>query len=86
MGIAFDGPRAKMYKAFARALVTRHITSSQAADWLAGCCAGLGITSRKVVQDVKTRWLSTQGLFGRLVYRMDAIKLHERLEDIASLL
>lgn len=31
-------------------------------------------------------WLSTQGLVERLVYLMETIMLHERMDDIASLL
>lgn len=41
---------------------------------------------KHVVQDVETRWSLTQGLFERLMHSMEAIKLHERLNDITLLL
>lgn len=58
--------------------------SSQASDRLAECCAVLDITSLKVVQDVETRLWSTKGLVECLLYVMEVINFHERLDGITT--
>ena len=58
--------------------------SSKTADRLAEYCVVLDITSQKVVKDVEPRWWWTiQGPVERLVYLMEVVKLHGRLDDIA---
>ncbi|CAN0378335.1 unnamed protein product [Ascophyllum nodosum] len=45
-----------------------------------------GIIPLRVIQDVETRWWSTQSMVERLVYLRRAVELHESLDNVAPLL
>lgn len=83
---AFNGPGVSKALALARAVVMRYTMSSQAADRLEQMCGICNITSLKVVQDVSTRWSSTQASAGRLLYLRRPITEHERIDNISPLL
>lgn len=72
--------------ALAHALVGRYKKSSQMAARLAELCGILKIQELCVMQDVETRWWSTWAMIVRLLYLMKAIKLHELMDDVSSLL
>ena len=84
--LVFDGPGVKKSMALARAVVTRYTKSSQAAERLRELCGIVGIIRLRVIQDVETRWWSTQSMAERLVYLRRAVELHESLDDVAPLL
>ena len=84
--LVFDGPGVKMSMTLARAVVTRYTKSSQAAERLRELCGIVGIIPLRVIQDVETRWWSTQSMAERLVYLRRAVELHESLDDVAPLL
>lgn len=84
--LVFDGPGVKKSMALARSLVTRYTKSSQAADRLEELCCTVGIAPLKVIQDVETRWWSTQSMVERLAHLRRAIELHESLNNVAPLL
>ena len=81
-----DGPGMKKSMALAHAVVTRYTKSSQAAERLRELCGIVGIIPLRVIQDVETRWWSTQSMAERLVYLRRAVELHESLDDVAPLL
>ena len=84
--LVFDGPGVKKSMALARAVVARHTKSSQAAERLRELCGIVGIIPLRVIQDMETRWWSTQSMAGRLVYLRRAVELHESLDNVAPLL
>ncbi|CAM9886015.1 unnamed protein product, partial [Ascophyllum nodosum] len=84
--LVFDGPGVKKSMALARAVVTRYTKSSQAAGRLQELCGIVGIIPLRVIQDVETRWWSTQSMVERLVYLRHAVELHESLDNVAPLL
>ncbi|CAN0442995.1 unnamed protein product, partial [Ascophyllum nodosum] len=84
--LVFDGPGVKKSMALARAVVTRYTKSSQAAGRLQELCGIVGIIPLRVIQDVETRWWSTQSMVERLVYLRRAVELHESLDNVAPLL
>ena len=84
--LVFDGPGVKKSMALARAVVTRDTKFSQAAERLRELCGIVGIIPLRVIQDVETRWWSTQSMAERLVYLRRAVKLHESLDNVAPLL
>ena len=84
--LVFDRPGVKKSMALARAVVTRYTKSSQAAERLRELCGIVGIIPLRVVQDVETRWWSTQSMVEHLVYLQRAVELHESLDDVAPLL
>ncbi|CAN0399952.1 unnamed protein product, partial [Ascophyllum nodosum] len=84
--LVFDGLGVKKFMALARAVVTRYTKSSQAAERLRELCGIVGIIPLRVIQDVETRWWSTQSMAERLVYLRRAVELHESLDDVAPLL
>ncbi|CAN0271272.1 unnamed protein product, partial [Ascophyllum nodosum] len=84
--LVFDGPGVKKSMALARAVVTRYTKSSQAAGRLQELCGIVGIIPLRVIQDVETRWGSTQSMVERLVYLRRAVELHESLDNVAPLL
>ncbi|CAM9814402.1 unnamed protein product, partial [Ascophyllum nodosum] len=84
--LVFDGPGVKKSMTLARAVVTRYTKSSQAAERLRELCGIVGIIPLRVIQDVETRWWSTQSMAERLVYPRRAVELHESLDDVAPLL
>ena len=84
--LIFDGPGVKKSMALARAVVTRYTKSSQAAERLRELCGIVVIIPLRVIQDVETRWWSTQSMAERLVYLRRAVELHESLDNVAPLL
>ncbi|CAN0217747.1 unnamed protein product [Ascophyllum nodosum] len=46
----------------------------------------VGIIPLRAIQDVETRWWSTQSMVERLVYLRRAVELHESLDNVAPLL
>ena len=84
--LVFDGPGVKKSMALAHAVVTRYTKSSQAAERLRELCGIVGIIPLRVIQDVETRWWSTQSMAERLVYLRRAVELHELLDNVAPLL
>ncbi|CAM9815676.1 unnamed protein product, partial [Ascophyllum nodosum] len=60
--LIFDGPGVKKSMALARAVTTRYTKSSQAIERLRGLCGIVGIIPLRVIQDVETRWWSTQSM------------------------
>ena len=84
--LVFDGPGVKKSMTLARAVVTRYTKLSQAAEQLRELCGIVGIIPLRVIQDVETRWWSTQSMAERLVYLRRAVELHESLGDVAPLL
>ncbi|CAN0256728.1 unnamed protein product, partial [Ascophyllum nodosum] len=84
--LVFHGPGVKKSMTLARAVVTRYTKLSQAAEQLRELCGIVGIIPLRVIQDVETRWWSTQSMAERLVYLRRAVELHESLNDVAPLL
>ena len=80
--LVFDGPGVKKSMALARAVVTRYTKSSQAAERLRELCGIVGIIRLRLIQDVETRWWSTQSMAERLVYLRRAVELHESLNNV----
>ena len=84
--LVFKGPSVKTSMALARAVVTRYTKSPQAAERLRELCGKVGIIPLRVIQDVETRWWSTQSMPGRLVYLRRAVELRESLDNVPPLL
>ena len=81
--LVFDGPGVKKSMALARAVVTCYTKSSQAAGRLQELYGIVGIIPLRIIQDVETRWWSTQSMVERLVYLRRAVELHESLDNVA---
>ena len=72
-GLVFEGEGVKTLMVKARALVGSIKGSSQAKEALDKACAFFGLAKLNVLQDVVTRWWSTQTMVARLVVLRRAI-------------
>ena len=86
--IVFNGPGVKKVMALSRGLVSRYSQSSQMADRLAIFVTTYleGAESKKVIQDVSTRWWSTFSMVARLLELRPAIEKHEEGDKIEPML
>ena len=76
-GIVFNRPDVQEAMVLSRLVVRRYTTSSQAAQRLGESLEFLKMPKLKVIQDVETRWWSTDACLERLLYLRAAIAMHE---------